>query len=84
MKKTENKRKSKEINKVPIKKPKVINSKDVPNLEKTNFEAQKFKQTLNVGVYVAVIYDGEYFPGAIKSIKKTQLLFIFIYLPIIL
>jgi len=29
---TENKRKSKEINKVPIKKPKVINSKDVPNL----------------------------------------------------
>ncbi|KAL4153168.1 hypothetical protein QTP88_001001 [Uroleucon formosanum] len=57
---TENKRKSKEINKVPIKKPKVINSKDVPNLEKTNFEAQKIKNTLNVGDYVVVIYKGKY------------------------
>jgi len=25
-----------------------------------------------MGDYVVVIYEGEYFPGAIKSIKKTQ------------
>lgn len=41
---TENKRKSREINKVPIKKSKVINTEDVLNLEETNFEAQKSKK----------------------------------------
>jgi len=69
---TENKRKSREINEVPINKPKVINTKDVLNLEETNFEAQKIKKTLNVDDYVIVIYEGEYFPGVIKSIKKSQ------------
>jgi len=72
---TENKRKSREINKVPIKKLKVINTKNVLNLEETNFEAQKIKKPLNVNDYVIVIYEGEYFPGVIKSIKKSQSLY---------
>jgi len=69
---TENKRKSREMKKVPIKKPKVIISKDISKLVEINSEAQKIRITLNVGDYVIVIYEGEYFQGAIKSIKKSR------------